>query len=62
MVGFSGSLFEDVREKGIKVCSIEPGFVNTPLVTDGSLDASKMIQPEDIAKTVLFVIKVGDNR
>lgn len=27
VVGMSGSLFEDVREKGIKVCCINPGMV-----------------------------------
>lgn len=66
-------MFEDVREKGIKVCSIEPGklfnllscslvqgWVNTPMAeqSGGNLDKSKMIQPEDIARTVLFVVKV----
>ena len=59
MTGFCGSLFEDVRAKGIKVCAIEPGYVNTPMVRGKEgLDPKKMIQPEDIAKTVLFVIQV----
>jgi len=57
VVGFTTSIFEDVREKGIKVCSIEPGYVNTPLVANKGLDTSKMIQPEDIAKTVQFVLE-----
>jgi len=61
VVGFTGSLFEDVRERGIKVCAIEPGFVNTPLVADKDLESSKMIQPEDVAKTVLFVLKFPEN-
>jgi NADP-dependent 3-hydroxy acid dehydrogenase YdfG len=51
-------MFEALREKGIKVCSIEPGMVNTPMVTGDRLDRSKMIQPEDIAHTVVFVAKV----
>jgi len=60
--GFSGALFEDVRDKGIKVCSIEPGYVNTPMVSGrDDLDYSKMIQPEDVAKTVLFVLNYGDH-
>ncbi|ELR18498.1 clavaldehyde dehydrogenase [Acanthamoeba castellanii str. Neff] len=57
VVGFSLSMFEALREKGIKVCSIEPGMVNTPMVTGDRLDRSKMIQPEDIAHTVAFVAK-----
>eukprot|EP01114_Cavostelium_apophysatum_P024197 TRINITY_DN9406_c0_g1_i1.p1 TRINITY_DN9406_c0_g1~~TRINITY_DN9406_c0_g1_i1.p1 ORF type:complete len:242 (-),score=54.93 TRINITY_DN9406_c0_g1_i1:24-749(-) len=58
VTGFTASLFEDVREKGIKVCSIEPGYVNTPMVNElPDLDPAKMIQSEDIAQTVLFVLK-----
>lgn len=60
VVGFTESLFEDVRDKNIKVCSIEPGFVNTRLV-EGKGDGSKMIQPEDIGRTVLFVLKFPAN-
>jgi NADP-dependent 3-hydroxy acid dehydrogenase YdfG len=55
VVGFSGSLFEDVREKGIKVCSIEPEHVDIPNCIEGDSDCVKMIQPEDVAKTVVFV-------
>lgn len=50
-------MFEALREKGIRVCSIEPGFVNTPMVTGDNLDRGRMIQPEDIARTVVFVAK-----
>lgn len=57
VVGFSGALFEDVRDRNIKVCCICPGFVNTPMVNHiRNLDPSKMIQVEDVAKTVLFVL------
>ncbi len=51
-------MFEALREKGIKVCSIEPGVVDTPMITGEGLDRAKMIQPEDIAHTVAFVAKV----
>jgi NAD(P)-dependent dehydrogenase (short-subunit alcohol dehydrogenase family) len=58
VVGFSLSMFEAVREKGIKVCSIEPGYVDTPMPSGDHLDRKKMIRPEDIALTVAFVAKV----
>jgi len=63
VTGFTSALFEDVREKGIKVCSIEPGYVDTDMVEEfpEGLDRSKMIKPEDIAKTVLFVVKFGEH-
>ncbi|KAL0483528.1 3-hydroxy acid dehydrogenase [Acrasis kona] len=56
--GFLGSVYEDVREHGIKVCSIMPGFVNTPMVQDvQNVDFDKMIQIEDIVNGVLYVAK-----
>ena len=55
MRGLSGAVFEDLREYGIKVCSICPGYVNTGMPS-GNLDSAKMIQPEDIAKTVGFIV------
>jgi NADP-dependent 3-hydroxy acid dehydrogenase YdfG len=58
LLGFTGALFEDVRERGIKVCAVCPGFVRTDMVGEGrNLDPSKMIQPEDVAEAVLFVAK-----
>ncbi len=55
--GYAEALFEDVREFGTRVCNIKPGWVNTPLVgsIDG-IDLDLMIQPDDIAQTVLFVL------
>jgi len=58
--GLAEAMFEDVREFGTKVCTIKPGWVNTPLVPTDSIDPSLMIQPEDIAKTVIFVLSLPD--
>eukprot|EP00761_Pharyngomonas_kirbyi_P011613 gb/GECH01011639.1/.p1 GENE.gb/GECH01011639.1/~~gb/GECH01011639.1/.p1 ORF type:complete len:240 (+),score=58.09 gb/GECH01011639.1/:1-720(+) len=56
VLGFANSVFEDVREDGIKVCSLLPGFVATEMTTNSSsLDASKMIQTQDIADMILFL-------
>jgi 3-oxoacyl-[acyl-carrier protein] reductase len=55
--GYAEALFEDVREFGTRVCTIKPGWVNTPLVqSEEGIDTSLMIQPEDIAKTVLYML------
>jgi len=56
--GYADALFEDVREYGTKVCVIKPGFVNTPLVATDRLNPARMIQPADIARTVLFVLNM----
>lgn len=57
LIGFTQSLFEEVREYGIKVAIILPGFVDTPLIPPNrQLDRSKMIQPLDVAQAVHFVL------
>jgi NAD(P)-dependent dehydrogenase (short-subunit alcohol dehydrogenase family) len=57
LIGFTQSLYEEVREHGIKVAVILPGFVDTPLIPPNrQLDRSKMIQADDIAQSVLFVL------
>lgn len=57
VIGFTQSLYEEVREHGIKVTVILPGFVDTPMIPPVKhLDRSKMIRPEDIAEAVLFVL------
>jgi len=57
--GYAEVLFEDVREFGTKVCTIRPGYVNTALVQSDDLDSELMIQPEDIAQTVQFVLSMA---
>jgi NAD(P)-dependent dehydrogenase (short-subunit alcohol dehydrogenase family) len=57
LIGFTQSLYEEVREHGIKVSVILPGYVDTPMIPPVKhLDRGKMIQPDDIAQTVLFVL------
>ena len=56
LIGYSGAVFEDLRDYNVKVCAICPGYVNTDLVVNRGLDVNKMIQPEDIADTVGFVL------
>jgi len=57
LMGFTQSLYEEVREYGIRVAAICPGFVDTTLIPQmRRMDRSKMIRPEDIAQTVLFVL------
>jgi len=61
LIGFTQSLYEEVREYGIKVAVILPGFVDTPLIpANRQLDRDKMIRAEDIAHTVHFVLTSPD--
>ncbi len=57
LIGFTQSLYEEVREQGIKVAVILPGYVDTPLIPPNrQLDRSKMIQADDIAQAVHYVL------
>jgi short-subunit dehydrogenase len=56
VLGFSNALFEDIRETGIKVCAICPGYVNTDMAADSGIVPERAIQPEDLADTVLYVL------
>jgi len=57
LIGFTESLYEEVREQGIKVAVILPGFVDTPMIPPVKhLDRSKMIQANDVAQAVLYIL------
>ena len=57
--GFSGCMYEDVRDYGIKVSTIMPGFVETGLTSELKLKASHMLQPDDVADAVEFVLSAS---
>lgn len=54
--GFAKALFEDVREDGVRVTLIHPGFVNTPSVNMAGKDPARMIQMADIAEAIATAI------
>jgi len=55
VIGFTESLFEEVRESGLKVCAILPGSVDTNPGLDEHV-RSRMLSPEDVAAAVLWVL------
>lgn len=62
MLGFASALFEEVRDSGIKVCTIMPGIVNTDMQKDNKIvPKEKMLQAEDIANAVLYVLNSPSN-
>ena len=67
LVGFAGSVFEDVRDSNVKVCAICPGLVNAgaSLTMDAPQEVfDRLIQPQDVAQTVSeavrFVVNASD--
>jgi 3-oxoacyl-[acyl-carrier protein] reductase len=62
LIGFTESLFEEAREYGVKVSVIVPGYVDTALIPPTrKMERSKMIRPEDVAQSVLFVLSSAPN-
>jgi NAD(P)-dependent dehydrogenase (short-subunit alcohol dehydrogenase family) len=59
LLGFTNSLREELRGRGIKVTAIIPGPTDTPLWREipGKWDREKMIKPEDVAEMVLNIYK-----
>jgi 3-oxoacyl-[acyl-carrier protein] reductase len=57
--GYMNAVFEDVREYGTKVCVIRPGFVNTQMSRSDSLNSDLMIQPDDIAHTIIYILTMS---
>jgi short-subunit dehydrogenase len=57
LLAFSHSLFREVREHGIKVVAICPGYVDTAFVPPNKrVDREKFLRPADVAEIVLDVI------
>lgn len=57
-VGFAKALFEEVREDGVRVTLVHPGFVNTPSVNDAGKDRQLMIQLDDISQMISTAISL----
>jgi 3-oxoacyl-[acyl-carrier protein] reductase len=61
LVGFTESLVREEAAHGIRATSICPAFVATPMVAEAEVPAEEMIQPEDIARSVLFLLDLSPN-
>jgi len=57
LIAFTRTLFAEVRDSGIKVAVICPGYVDTDLVpANRRVDRSKFLQPEDVAEAIFQVL------
>jgi 3-oxoacyl-[acyl-carrier protein] reductase len=62
VLGLTKSLAVEAQEHGIRVSAILPGGVDTEMVAKArpDLDPKILLQPEDIAHTVLFLLSLSD--
>jgi NAD(P)-dependent dehydrogenase (short-subunit alcohol dehydrogenase family) len=61
VLGFSQSTQKEVAGQGIGVTALAPGFVDTPMTefVKEQVPADQMIQPEDLAEAVRFLLKLS---
>jgi NAD(P)-dependent dehydrogenase (short-subunit alcohol dehydrogenase family) len=62
LMGLTKTLALEAQPHGIRVSVISPGGVDTSMIGEArpDLDRSGLLQPEDIAKTVLFLLSLSE--
>jgi 3-oxoacyl-[acyl-carrier protein] reductase len=63
VLGFSRSLMLETRKDNIRVIAICPGSVDTSMMRDQPMlkaEASRILQPEDVAATILHAISLPE--
>ncbi len=63
VVGLSQALHKELSNDGIQVTAICPAFVATPMTdwVEGQVPKEEMIQPEDIAEAIRFLLRTSRN-
>ncbi len=61
VVGLSQAMHKELSADGIQVTALCPGFVATPMTDwiEGQVPKEEMIQPEDIAESVRFLLRTS---
>ena len=59
LVGYSSSLAQELSSSGIKVTALCPSWVNTEKASRASLKPEEMIQTNDIALTIRYLLSLG---
>ena len=63
VVGLSQAMHGELGKEGVQVTAFCPGFVATPMTdwVEGQVPKEEMIQPEDIAEAVRFLLRTSPN-
>jgi NAD(P)-dependent dehydrogenase (short-subunit alcohol dehydrogenase family) len=61
VVGLSQALHKELSRDGVQVTALCPGFVATPMTDwiEGQVPKDEMIQPEDIAEGIRFLLRTS---
>lgn len=63
LMGLNESLFRELAHDKISITGICPGWVNTEMAHQGNapLSAEEMIQPDDVMKTISWILDLAPN-
>jgi short-subunit dehydrogenase len=63
LLGFSGSLLREVKQHGIKVCSVLPGIIDTAFngATEGSKEETWALRPEMFAERIAELLELPEH-
>jgi NAD(P)-dependent dehydrogenase (short-subunit alcohol dehydrogenase family) len=63
VVGLSQAMHGELSNDGVQVTAFCPGFVATPMTdwVEGQVSKDQMIQPDDIAEAVRFLLRTSPN-
>ena len=60
--GFSEALYKELRADNIKVSCINPGSIDTNFFEESGIKANdRMLQPKEVAATIIHVLETPDN-
>ena len=60
LIALTETLLDEVSRYNIKATSICPSYVATPMVADAPVPFHEMIQPQDVASTVLYLLHLSE--
>ena len=59
LINLAESLYPEMREKGVSVSVINPGFVETPLTQQNDFEMPFLMKPEDAARRTIEGLAAG---
>jgi 3-oxoacyl-[acyl-carrier protein] reductase len=60
VMALTQTLLEEAKLHNIRATAICPGYVDTPMVAAAPVPGSDMIRPEDIARTILYLLSLSE--
>jgi 3-oxoacyl-[acyl-carrier protein] reductase len=62
LVGLNESLYRELAKSNVKVTALCPGWVNTDMaLASAPISGDDMIQPEDLAKSIEYLLSLSKN-